>query len=350
MRNETSRVDVVQRPRRPLPAWMWIPRLLIHFLRDYVKFLRTGSTSTEACINLRRLFRATNGRFNDGAARLTGLLRPPHRLPRPTGILGDMSGSEATRTITTLRRQGVHSFGVRVPTAVCDRLKAWAERTPCTPECTPPNGDPLVLYDRTRLIATKYAFDEQTLLANPEVQRLATDPSILAVAQGYLGCRPSLVYCMMWWSTAYAKQPSSLAAQLFHFDMSQISFIKFFIYVTDVGLANGPHCFVAGSHKRLPAAFRQDRRFTDEEVAQHFNAGRIRMLTGSRGTVLAADTRGLHKGVHLTAGERLVLQLQFSTCNYGANRATIRLGKDCTQEARNRIRRHPYTYSRFTCA
>ena len=53
----------------------------------------------------------------------------------------------------------------------------------------------------------------------------------------------------MWWSVAGNKQPDSAAAQLYHFDMDRIRWIKFFINLTDVTAENGPHCFIAGSQQ-----------------------------------------------------------------------------------------------------
>ena len=66
------------------------------------------------------------------------------------------------------------------------------------------------------------------------------------------------------------KGASSEAAQLFHFDMDRIRFLKVFIYLTDVGTENGPHVYVRGSHRSKPPAFFRDRRFSDAEVKRAF--------------------------------------------------------------------------------
>jgi hypothetical protein len=73
---------------------------------------------------------------------------------------------------------------------------------------------------------------------------------------------------------------------------------------------------VRGSHRGLPLEFRRDRRYTDDEVDAAFG-DRIVDLTGARGTVFLADTRGLHRGRSLIAGDRLVFQLEYATSLYG---------------------------------
>jgi hypothetical protein len=41
-------------------------------------------------------------------------------------------------------------------------------------------------------------------------------------------------------------------------------------------------------------------------------------VTGPRGTILAEDTRGLHKGKPVAKGDRLVLEFEFSSSMFGA--------------------------------
>ena len=108
-----------------------------------------------------------------------------------------------------------------------------------------------------------------------------------------------------------------------HFDMDRLFFLKFFIYLTDVTPDTGPHVFVAGSHRRKPPPFRQDRRFDDDEVAAHYPAPAIRTVCGPRGTIFAADTRALHKGEPVVRGERLVLQAEFAISKFGQNYGNV---------------------------
>src|SRR5205085_1235372 len=120
----------------------------------------------------------------------------------------------------------------------------------------------------------------------------------------------------MWWSAAAASAPSAAAAQLFHFDLDRLRFLKVFVYVTGVDDETGPHAFVRGSHRDLPRKFRTDRRYDDAEVESAFD-GTVATIAGPRGTMFCADTRGLHKGLPLARGYRLVFQMEYATSLFG---------------------------------
>lgn len=169
----------------------------------------------------------------------------------------------------------------------------------------------------------RYEFQEQDLINDSVVQTLIADMSFIAVAQAYLRCQPIIDVISMWWHTAFLERPDKDAAQFWHFDMDRIKWLKFFIYLTDVGPENGPHSFVSGSHRR--GAIPDDllskgyARLTDEEVKRAYPEDRIIEFCGPRGTVIVEDTRGLHKGKHVERGDRLVLQIQFSNSLFGAS-------------------------------
>ena len=168
-----------------------------------------------------------------------------------------------------------------------------------------------------------------SLVNNPDVQRLMVDPSLVAVAQAYIGANPVLDEVNMWWTTSSAGKADSAAAQLYHFDMDRICWLKVFVYLTDVSDDNGPHNFVAGSHRTgaIPPALLNKgyARLTDAEVSGAFGAEKMKSFTGPRGTILLEDTRGLHKGTPARAGDRLMFELEFSSSMFGA--APVMTGK-----------------------
>jgi hypothetical protein len=124
----------------------------------------------------------------------------------------------------------------------------------------------------------------------------------------------------MWWSLAVPsnQQEQSAAAQLFHFDLDRLSFLKFFVYLTDVTPLNGPHCYVAGSHRGFKnAKLQRDGRFSDAEIKAHYPSEEVQIV-GQKGTIFVADTKGFHKGLPLESGERLIFQIEFSNSLFGA--------------------------------
>jgi hypothetical protein len=153
----------------------------------------------------------------------------------------------------------------------------------------------------------------------------------------------------MWWSLPGSK-PGSKAAQMFHFDMDRIKFLKFFLYLTDVDEHNGPHSYIAGSHRRLPRALREDRRLTDAEVYAQYPPEKRIEIKGPRGTLCAVDTRGLHKGKQLVRGNRLIFQMEFAINLFGKYYPPIVMNERFTPEFLAAVKSHPAAFVNFVPA
>lgn len=329
-----------------LSRWWWAVRVLVRFLVGYIRYLWTGSNTPAAYADMRRLFRMTGGRFNDAFSAIAGVANPPYAMRTGEGVAGIVRSQECDDAVAALKRDGVHVFGRVLDTDDCAAMIRWAESTPCRPIPKPDDSPSYVQYVRQRPVAPKYAFDEKDILAQPVAQRLAADVSMLALAQRYLGAQPVLSSCVAWWSTALLDRPSSDAAQLFHFDMNHVRFVKFFFYLTDVGEDNGPHAYLRRSHRRLHPSLREDRRFSDAEVFACHDEGDLLRITGAAGTMFAADTRGLHKGTRLERGDRLVLEFQFATCHFGDSPGPVTI-ENAIPILRDAVDRFPRTYARF---
>jgi ectoine hydroxylase-related dioxygenase (phytanoyl-CoA dioxygenase family) len=141
------------------------------------------------------------------------------------------------------------------------------------------------------------------------------------------------------------------AAQFFHFDMDRPKWLKFFIYLTDVGTENGPHTFVSGSQRTggIPRELLRKgySRMSDEEVLAFYPPQDVVEFAAPRGTIIAEDTRGLHKGKHVHSGDRLVLQLQFSNSMFGGSYERARFGEPRIEPLRRQIEQYPSVYSAY---
>ncbi len=210
------------------------------------------------------------------------------------------------------------------------------------------DGPPRSAFDPDAIRAVRYDLAEADVIEAAAAQRLLADESLLAVAQQYLEAAPVQDMVAMWWSAAAEGQPSSAAAQLYHFDLDRLRFLKVFVYLSDVDGTTGPHSYVRGSHQYGPKAFRLDQRYTDAMVEAEFGDAPV-TIAGPRGTVFLADTRGLHKGQSLETGSRLVFQMEYTTSLFG--QAVQRLHVDNpTPEFKAIVHRFPWTFRRFTTA
>ncbi len=290
---------------------------------------RTPSPTYQAMI---RLFCITGGRSNDLITRLLRIFDHGANLPKPNGDLGVSNLGDVEHIANRIRSDGFYVFEQRLSAESCDRLLRFALETPAG--VRPAKGavaktDKVLRerYHRDHPRGVRYDFDQSDVLNFPDVQRLMASPSILSVAQSYLQSTPIADVTSMWWHTAFSDQPDEEAAQFFHFDMDRIKWLKFFIYLTDVGPDNGPHCFIKGSHrvKGIPSPLlaKGYARLLDEEVFRYYARDQMIQFLAARGTVIAEDTRGLHKGLEVHSGDRLMLQIQFSNSLFGARYPSV---------------------------
>ncbi len=341
--------------RRRLRGFARILKLLSRFLRGYRDFRRTGSTSAQAYRSMRELYWRTNGRFNDSMAFFVGLQNRPYTVDHRRSQLGMIDEYSVKAAVRDLRSRGYHVFKHRLPEDAIVELTTFAKTAPSRPlvsssqnltSFTFEHGDPVV-FDGANPLHVLYRFDEGQVMETRAAQQILTEPWLLSLAQDYLRCKPVNDMVTMWWSTSVADKPSSEAAQFYHFDMDWIKFVKFFVYLTDVQKDTGPHSYVAGSHRRKPAALLRDGRFRDEELKDHYPPDDLVEITGPPGTMFIADTRGFHKGKHPIAGNRLVLQIEFAINLFGQSYPVLELNDAFTPEFIQTAKRYPYTYTRF---
>lgn len=287
-----------------------------------IYFLITGKTTGWSYIAFRHLFVVTNGRLNDWLSRFIRLVKPPKHRTNQASILGALDSSEITAICNSISRDGYYQFDVNLPEQHLNQLVHLAQTTGAKSIDLTKKGvqykSEKELFNPSAISSPRYQFEAQDILQDTAVQDIVFDTGLYAIASTYLGCEPILDIVTMWWSAPFNNEGTAQAAQMYHFDMDRFKFIKFFFYLTDVHTDNGPHCYVRNSHVRIPAQVRKDRRIRDEELTNFYPAEDIKEFTGKRGTILAVDTRGLHKGKPLVRDNRLLFQLQFSNALFGA--------------------------------
>ena len=327
-------------------SFIQIVRATILFLAGYAAYLVRGQTPGIGYRAMRSLYCLTNGRFNAACGRVASVLHPKYRSAPLAGILGDFTASDAKSVVDTIKRDGFYVFEAPLSDKLVNDLRAFALATPSYPMSSQnPAGRPVV-YGENESTYVKYDFDPADLMRNQAVQTVVSDPQLMAIAQEYLGARSVIDSVAMWWTTAAAAGASSEAAQLYHFDMDRLRFVKFFVYLTSVDTDTGPHCYVKGSHQRKHKTLRAIRRFQDDELEHFYPKDSFLELTGQRGQIIAVDTSGFHKGKHLTRDDRLIFEVEFAISLFGANYGKTKLPQeDLIPQMRNAVARFPFTYA-----
>ena len=225
-----------------------------------------------------------------------------------------IDSAEIPRAISGVREDGFYVFQRTVHPEIVRSIRSFAEQAPCTARGL--SAAPST-YPRANPIVGRYDLAEETSLQCAEVQEFATDPAMATIARSYLGQPALMDEVAFWWTTTQRAEDANINAQMYHQDRDRLSFLKFFIYLTDVTPDTGPHMYVRGSHRRIPRSLRADGRMTDAAVVSAGLGDQIRELCGPAGTVMAVDTIGLHKGKTPISGDRLALENEFSTSLFG---------------------------------
>jgi hypothetical protein len=332
-----------------------LPLDILSLLAGCIHFAIKGTNSSATYQSMINLYCLTKGYSSDFLSLWISLVRKSYPLPDADGILGNLSGGEVERINNILNDKGYYVFDQKLPEHLCDALLQFALNSECRitvkSDGSRATQQPLIKYNREHPEGLLYVFDVESVINNSDVQGLIADKSLIAIAQAYLNSQPVLDFPSFWWSTAASPEASVEAAQLYHFDMDRIKWLKFFIYLTDVEEKNGPHTFIAGSQKSggtpLKLLSKGYSRLTDKAVEECYRSKDVISFAAPRGTIIAEDTRGLHKGAHVREGDRLVLQLQFSNCLFGTTFYPVHFHLIKDPALDQMVKAYPRLYSLF---
>jgi hypothetical protein len=310
-----------------------------------VVFRLTRRTPWLSYWSMRRLYCITRGDSNRWLTRILGHA-PVVPAAQGGGVLGDMPPGTRATAIDQLHRDGFVVLGQLLGEADLAGLVGLARATPARLVPAPKDGPREACFDEKRPLAIKYDLPEGRLIEHPVAQKLLADDSLRAFARAYLGCEPVNDLVAMWWSTAVSPKANSEVAQLYHFDMDRPQFLKIFVYLTDVDSDTGPHCFIRGSHRERADALWRDGRHDDAEILSYYPPDREVEITAPKGTVIAVDTSGFHKGKPLLRGHRLLLQLEYASSLFGTVYETMRV--PAVEPWESGIVKAPHFFSRFS--
>jgi hypothetical protein len=235
-------------------------------------------------------------------------------------------GLDRERFIDDLRRDGV-AFGLTLPAALIAELVAFAAAETCYADRDTTRGFRFRDHAKAELALGKPILVAQYFNAERQcaaVSKVVADPMLQWVATRYLGSVPAFVGSNLWWTFPVEPTESDkdLHAHLFHRDVDDFRFLKFFFYLTDVAPGDGAHICVIASHGEPPNMRVGDRwsirRYSNVEIEQCFGSERIVEICGPAGTGFAENTLCVHKGLTPSKEPRLLLQLQYALFDYGA--------------------------------
>src|SRR5262249_44435803 len=246
----------------------------------------------------------TGGRYDQAIQRALSVLKP--KVPLPNSRF--MDNSDIATCVSSLHARGWSILGWRLAAADIAELRRVAFSTPAYADS--PDDRIVITESNIPHAHGRYLWPISDLIRLPAVQRLITDGAFARIAQDYIGCEPLLTSVTLWLDPIFE---GTYAAHVYHYDNDGPTFVKFFIYLTDVDTDSGAHSFIEGSHRhRKPAQFGHAGPQPREKLIDYYGAENELIFTGPAGLILAEDTAGFHKGATLTKGYRLLLQLQYA--------------------------------------
>ena len=179
-----------------------------------------------------------------------------------------------------------------------------------------------VKFDPKNPKAVLYEVDSNFLINQKIIQQILLKNEIYDLGQRYFGSEPFLDHVSLSISTNLNKEPDAEAAQLYHFDLDKPKWLKFLTYINDVGIDNGPHCFIKKTHKNnaIPFSLRSKGyvRIDDHnEIIKDLINDEIKII-GKAGTSIIEDTKGLHKGMVVVKEYRILLNIQINSSMFGS--------------------------------
>lgn len=313
------------------------------FKNGYKSFLNGEGYNQEVYYSIIDLFCLTNGRFldkfHDKTISKKQVFEPKGHL---MGVSGYVSVEKFKKYNNVLNQNGYVLFEEKIPMELIEKLKQFAFEKECV---FAPKYDKKVKFDLNKIDSEIYKYNVSDLMNNYEVQTLIADPVLINFARNYLGCEPIFDFPFMWASPNFSNEASNEAAQMYHFDLDRIKWLKIFIYINDVDSENGPHYYIKGSHlsgnKPQHLLDRGYVRIKDEELESYYSSDDIVEIKGKAGAFFAGDTKCWHKGSVVKKGYRLVLQLQYTSSLFGAPVQNLSV-KTYTPEFKNFCEENPY--------
>lgn len=224
--------------------------------------------------------------------------------------------------IANLEKYGLYQ-GLQLPEDIINNILEFASSTNCYASKNPKQGfrvhekDKAQAFCKQKILVGKYF---NTALQCQAINMLQNDVVLHLIAAKYLKTKPVHISNSLFWSfpnnSTFFEQ--SKAAQVFHCDLDDYKFLKFFFYITDVDLNSGPHVYILGSHNQKKLLYQLLRgRATEQDLIDYYRKENIVSITGSRGWGFAEDTFGYHKGSAPASKPRLMLQVEFASKDYG---------------------------------
>ena len=287
------------------------------FDREYSAYWRTGDVPPDADDTLFLATWSSGGTYPQSRVQDFGAPFDPVRYREFPDVL--LQHLDTSAIAGGVEEEGLYVVPDRLSDEVVDDILGVLESGPARPQGDGLGALPVGVPGPS---APTWWMDPSHSLRSAAVRRLLCERRLAETAGLYLGVDPMIMSVVLWKSLAW-RSPDKTSAQHFHCDSDRPAFIKMFVYLTDVGEANGPHTYVRRSHRQKPRELLHGQRLSDKSVARFFPEDGWAVVTGARGTMFFADTHGFHKGGHVASGARAMFQINLASDRFGVGEPPV---------------------------
>lgn len=222
-------------------------------------------------------------------------------------------GGEMARVVEELRSSGVATTSVLALLGSEEVLREMQEQVSQLRAQRAVERDPLKPY-LVELFGPRPQIDP-----GRQIFSFALLPPVRGVAEAYAGMELRVQDLNVWINLPTGDGPTQ--SQRWHRDLpDDHDIIKCFVYLGDVTQGAGPLQYIRTTNtpqgRRQTFASEFDGvgyRVADEDVEATYSDDQVLTAAGPAGTVVFADTRGLHRGGFAADTERVVLQITYSS-------------------------------------
>ncbi len=238
-----------------------------------------------------------------------------------------------SKVLSDIEKNGYHVFDTKISEQIVNDILNFSLNVEC--DVYDDNGELVKkkFKSRDEIISSKYEIPVNRILENKQVRQIINDYGFLKIANLYFKTQPILSDVSMWWSpvrnyeTNENIEKKNRSAQMFHFDLDRICWLKLFIYLTDTDETSGPHEYIEKSHKvgskPKDLLSKGYNRISENIIKQHYSSSNIKKICGSKGTMFIGDTSCYHRGQPPKENDRLMLVIEFSNSLFGASQKKI---------------------------
>lgn len=289
---------------------------LATILTGLIAYRRTGITPAASQHAMVRAYENTSGLFQEILHR--SLFEPSEQSGSVNSDLFGTFTDEAVRSIVAdISKSGYHVLPQKLSPNIVAKIRDESHSYSYRLKGGAKSGAVVKGIDPTTPPAciSAYANAPESVL----LKVISEDPLFLRVASDYLGSKATAIDSTFWYTFPH-DTPSSETAQLFHYDLDTIRWLKVFVYLSDVGRDQGPHEYVEATHRpenKAPQVLLKEYARIDDQEIDQFYPGRRRQITGAAGTVIFGDTRCFHKGTSVKDGHRLIFSPIYAPSRIG---------------------------------